>query len=73
LQDSGNAKGTNNCPGRKARTLQEDEGYLMVNTNTEQLFPWHLVNQFREKGLEEEMEEERREYVHELECEEVRE
>jgi hypothetical protein len=45
----------------------------MVNTNTEQLFPRHLVDMFREKALEEAMEEERREYVHELECGEVRE
>jgi hypothetical protein len=73
LQDSGNAQGTDNCPGRKARMLQEDEGDLMVNTNTEQLFPRHLINMFRENALEEAMEAERRAYAHELECEEFRE
>ncbi len=39
----------------------------MVNRSMEQLFPRHLINMFREKALEEAMEEERREYVHELE------
>jgi hypothetical protein len=59
LQDKGNAQGTDNCPGRKAGTLQEDEGIAVVNKSMEQLFPRHLIDRFREKALEEAIEEER--------------
>jgi hypothetical protein len=69
LQDKGNAQGPDNCPGRKAGKLQEDEGITMVKEILENLFPRHLLDKFREKALEEAIEEENREFVRGIELE----
>ena len=71
MQDRGNAQRTDNCAGRKAGTLKEDEGIAMVKEILEQLFPQHLLDNFREKGIEEAIKEERQNFARELEFEEA--